>query len=116
MFKGLHEFRSFDGHAFFKDKVLEVVSTSKWIDNATNEVLGDKVEVVILEDHTDYKQTKSGKPITNKFEKFNVKVADAKNIISGNKVTILNPVCSVYGEFQNGLSVKADGFKVIKEA
>lgn len=113
--KLLHQFRQFDSQKFLKDKVLEVTQITNWVDYNTKEVLGDKVEVVILVDNTPYTPTKNGETVTNKFEKLNVKVPNADNIKAGDQVTLINPVGSVYGEYQNQLSLKADGLKINKD-
>ncbi|PKY90580.1 hypothetical protein CYJ57_01585 [Falseniella ignava] len=113
--KALNQFRHFDSQGFLKDKVLEVTQITNWVDYNTKEVLGDKVEVVILIDNTPYAPTRNGEIVTNKFEKLNVKVPNAENIKVGDQVTLINPVGSVYGEYQNQLSLKADGLKIIKE-
>lgn len=108
-FKKLGLFQRFDSNAFFRDKHLVQMAEAKtWKDYDTDEVKGVKVEVVILEDKTPY-PTKNGETVTNRFEKFTVKVR--KNAVStgvNDAVELVNPVCTVYGDFRNQLSVTCD--------
>lgn len=101
--KNLLEFLSFDAKKFFKDKQLVALSSKDWSDYKTKEKLGTKIEVVVFEDNTKYQ--KEG---TNRFEKFYIKTKKDIQIDSSSVVKLVNPVCSVYGEFRNCLSVICD--------
>ena len=106
--KRLSEFMACDAETFFKDKTLQALGGSPWLDFNTKEVLGTKIPVVIIADNTAYKQ-KEGEVISNAYEKFDVKVKKFNMQIPVNSiVTLVNPVCTVYGDFRNKLSVITD--------
>lgn len=107
--KGLDQF--FDSARFLAGKELKVTGISAWKDFATKQILGSKVDVVIVEDRTEYVPKASGEAFTNQYEKFSVKVAKGVNDLQvsvGMLVVLVNPVIKVYGEYHNMLSAKAD--------
>lgn len=114
MAKGLNQFRHFDTDGFFKDKLLEVLSIRDWIDFHSKEVLGKRIEVVVLVDNTKYDLTQSGYEITNKYEKFQIKISNLNDVKVGDQVEIINGQAKVYGDYQNQLSIEADSLNVIK--
>lgn len=111
--KGLAQFRLFDYERFIKDKQLIVTGVSPWTDFTTKAVLGTKVTVTISRDSTEY-QTKNGEQITNRFQSFNIKVPKDVNVPLNAIVSAVNPVASVYGDYSNQLSVKADDIQVVQ--
>lgn len=111
--RGLTQFRSFDYERFTKDKVLVVTGISPWTDFATQSPLGTKVEVAIFRDKTEYK-SKDGEAISNLYEKFFVKVPKAVSVPLNSVVVAVNPVATIYGDYQNQLSVKADDIQVVQ--
>ena len=50
---------------------------------------------------------------SNLFEKFTVKVFKDINVPVGATVELVNPVGTVYGEFRNQLSVRADDVRIV---
>lgn len=106
--KKLGLFSRFDTAAFLSGKVLIVTDIKDWIDFDTKKPLGRKVEVVIIEDKTVY-PTKDGQAVSNLFEKFTVKVPRSVVDVSiKDRVTLVNPVGTVYGDYRNLLSITAD--------
>lgn len=110
--KKLAQFVVFDHEAFFKDKMLQVIRTSEWLDFQTKAHMGSKVEALIAKDNTQYKQ-KEGENVSNAFEKLTLKIRKDVNPPTGAYVTLVNPVCTVYGDYRNQLSVTADDIRII---
>lgn len=103
----LSQFTYFDTEGFFQDKNLQVTGISVWKDNNTEQVLGSKVECVILSDKTRYK-LKDGESGTNIYEKISVKVPSSVNIPVGTYVAIPDDAeCTIWGQYRNQLSIKA---------
>ena len=68
---------------------------------------------LIVKDETQYRQ-KDGEHVTNKFESFIVKIPKTEvNDLVDRPVRIINPVATVYGQYRNELSVKADDVQAI---
>lgn len=107
-FKKLNDFVHFDFEKFWNGKVGKCTGCSTWSDFNTKEVLGTRVEITIVKDDTPYKQ-KDGEQVTNMFKTLVVKVPRTSvNVKVGDNVHIVNPVATVYGQYRNELSVKAD--------
>lgn len=107
--KGLNQFRRFDFPGFVDGKDLTVTSLKPWKEYETDKVLGTAVTVAITRDETGYKPGKDGALVSNLFEKFTVKVpSQSVSVKIGDVVTAINPVATVYGQYSNELSVKAD--------
>lgn len=114
--RNLNQFVRFDWGAFAAGKKFLYLGQSKWVDHNTQQLLGTRVEVVIASDKTEYKPAADGTPAQgNRFEKLTVKVPGAVNIPEESYVEIVNPVATVYGDFRNQLSVKADAVKQIPQ-
>lgn len=110
----LNQFMSFDTEAFFNAKKLQYVDQSNWVDHDSGTLLGTRVELVIIEDGTEYKPRADGTPArTNRFEKVTVKVPGAVSLPVDAVVELVNPVGTVWGDYRNQLSVKADGVREI---
>lgn len=110
MLKGLHLFEFWDADAFLTDKRLLVTRTSPWIDFSTKEELGTKIEVVIVEDNTDYGDLE----INNLFEKVTIKTKKKNiSIPIKSEIKISDAVGVLYGDYRNQLSLKADGIKLV---
>ena len=87
-----------------------------WQDYDTKALLGTKVETVITVDNTPYQPGADGTVQTNLFEKVTFKVAkNDVNVKVGDFVKPVNAVATIYGEFQNQLSVKADDVVVVEK-
>lgn len=111
--KGLGQFRHFDWDAFSSGKVFVVTGVSPWKEYQTDKPLGTRVEVVIYRDDTPYR-SKDGEKISNLFEKLNFKVAKDVSCPIGAKVVPVKVSATVYGDYQNQLSVKADDIQVVQ--
>lgn len=102
----------FDMEAFCKGKTFLTTGHRPWKDYETQQVRGEKVDVVILTDETEYK-TKPGEEVSNRFEKFTVKVPKAVDLPINVMVELVNAKASIYGEYRNQLSVVADDVRVV---
>lgn len=113
----LNQFTRFDAAAFLAGKKLQFVDKSNWVDRDTGALLGTRVDLVILEDKTAYKPKADGTPArTNRFEKLVVKVPGAVSLAEDAMVELVNPVGTVWGEYRNQLSLKADEVREIAPA
>ena len=74
---------------------------------------GEKVDVVILTDETEYK-AKPGEIVTNRFEKLTVKIPKTLDVPINVMVEMVNPKASIYGEYRNQLSVVADDIRIVQ--
>lgn len=97
----------FDNERFFGPKKFQVTGCSEWKDFDTKAHCGSKIEVVILEDGTDYGANKMGKVVTNQFEKLVVKVAKDIAYPLGTQVILVDPKASIYGQYLSSLSITA---------
>lgn len=94
-----------------------VTNIMPWQDYDTKALLGTKVETVITVDNTPYQPGADGTIQTNLFEKVTFKVAKSDvNVKVGDFVEPVNAVATIYGDFQNQLSVKADDVIIVKSA
>lgn len=111
--KALGQFTDFDCERFFTGKIMKYVGCSPWSDYNTKEHLGTRVEAVIVDDKTAYKQ-KDGEHISNLYERLVFKCRkDVGSIPGGASIVPLNPVGTVYGEYRNQLSITCDDIRVI---
>lgn len=109
--KKLRQFLKFDLRAFLAGKTLITNGTSPW-KNEKGEVVGTRVETVILVDNTDY-----GVPdVSNRYGKIIVKIPKIGfEVPDGVQVELVNGIGTVYGEYSQNLSVKADDVRVINQ-
>lgn len=113
----LGQFTRFDAAAFLAGKKLQFVDKSNWLDHDTGALLGTRVDLVIIEDGTAYKPKADGTPArSNRFEKLTVKVPGAVSLPEDAMVELVNPVGTVWGEYRNQLSLKADEVREIAPA
>ncbi len=112
--KGLNVFNRFDIAAFLAKKTLLCTGTTDWRDFASGKLLGTKVETVIIADDTDYRRP-DGKPVSNRFEKLVIKVPKTIEVPQDSIVRPVNPTASVYGDYRNQLSAKAEGIEVVPQ-
>lgn len=109
--KHLNQF--FYTEAFFKEKELTVTGKREYHDFNTKQHLGTIVEVVISKDNTPYRQ-KDGEHVTNLLEQLSLKVnKDIVDVPVGAQAIPVNPICSVYGDYHNKLSVVCEDVKFI---
>lgn len=111
--KHLNDFVIFDIDGFLKDKALMAVGIKEWTDYESKKHMGVKVEVVITQDNTPYRQ-KTGEQTTNRFEKLTIKVAKDVNVPLDTYIVPVNAKATVYGEYRNMLSITADDIKVLQ--
>lgn len=113
--KKLNMFLQFDWDGFARDKAFQVTDVKPLRDREHSEtILGTIVELVILKDDTDY-QTKPGEVISNLYEKLRVKIPRSSvDVQVGDSVELVNPVATVFGDYRNQLSVKADDVLVLE--
>lgn len=110
--KGLREYQKFDAKGFFEGKELRAIAVEAWnefADGQVGKLLGTKYKCVIATDNTVYKNQKtdnSGEQVVVKVEK------PAKEFKKFAQITLINPSATIYGQFQNELSVKADDIEV----
>ncbi|KAF5053702.1 hypothetical protein DSECCO2_395720 [anaerobic digester metagenome] len=110
--KHLKQFNMFDFERFSKGKVYVCVACQTWKDYTTDQVLGTVVEVAIVQDDTPYKQ-KDGEQATNLYEKLKFKVSKDISVPINTKVSPVNPICTIYGDYANQLSVKCEDIRVV---
>lgn len=109
--KKLRQFLKFDLRRFLEGKTLVAIAATAW-KGEKGEILGSRVETVILADNTDY-----GTPgITNQYEKLVVKIPKADFVVpNGAQVELVNGTATVYGDYSQNLSVKADDIRVVNQ-
>ena len=107
--KKLNIFNHFDYDEFAKEKKFICISQQEWKDFETKNLLGTKLELVIVQDKTDYGE----EGINNLYEKFYVKVPQVLNVPVNAEVKLKNVEATVYGEFRNQLSVIAEFVEVV---
>lgn len=112
--KALIAFLKFMLDDFLRDKELTVTGCGPWVDYDTHEEKGTKIEVAVTQDATVYPPGKDGRVVTNLFEKFAIKVPKTVSVPVGAVVTIVNGTATVYGDYRNQLSVRAEDVKVVQ--
>lgn len=111
--KKLSMFQYFDIDGFLAKKKLMIVGVQEWKDFETQNILGTKVEVVIVSDETDYGNA-DGNVVNNLYEKLSVKIpAKLTNVPMNTAVRLVNPEAVVYGEYRNALSITADNIEIV---
>lgn len=111
----LSQFLLFEMNRFQEGKKLMVLSCSPWVDYETKEKLGQKTEVVIIEDKTPYKPAKDGSVKSNLYEKMNVKTKKDISLPIGSIVELIGAKGEVYGDYRNQLSVTAEDIRVVSQ-
>lgn len=112
--KKLRNFLMFDYERFAKGKRLLSVSQQPWKDFKTSEVLGTKIETVIALDKTNY-GLKDGEVVSNLYEKLVFKIPKVIEIPMNVEIRPKNPVATVYGDYQNQLSITAEDIEVLSK-
>ena len=107
----MSQFNVFDFEAFSSGKVFSVVSIGEYKDFNTKEHLGSKVEVVILEDNTEYD---SADTRNNRFEKLVFKSSNDVNLKVDDIVKPVQPIAKCFGEFHNQLSITCKDVVLVK--
>lgn len=109
--KYLNQYMKFAADPFFTGKVLTVTGFREWLDHDTKAKLGWIVDTVITVDNTPYKY-KDGAVATNLYEKVPLKMEGKPSVSIGDSVMPVNPVCTIYGDYRNQLSVRCDNVVV----
>lgn len=110
----LRDFLVFDFEAFINGKTLMVTGCKTWKAYDSKEICGTVIETAIVKDNTQYKE-KDGEHISNRFEKLNIKVKKMDlNIPLDTIIRPINAVASVYGEYNNQLSVTAEDIQILQ--
>lgn len=113
--KGLRGFQKFDISGFLSGKQLLLMGMEDLKDRESGKVGGAKIKTVIWTDDTAYSKegiNNEGSELDVKIEGLNAETVDRNN---RGFVKLRNPRGTVYGDFQNQLSVKADGFDYVDE-
>ena len=103
--KKLKQFAPFNADLFF-DKI-DLQFTKVEPIRVNDKTVGFKYNLLICDDQHNYGEESS----LNIGEVIKVKIEDVNsntNFTFGQKVELINPRASIYGEYQNQLSVKAD--------
>lgn len=113
--KGLRDFVKFDAKGFLAGKQLLLMQESELKDFDSGKVIGAKLMVTIWTDDTQYKKDET----SNEGSELDVKILGltAEKVDRNNRgfIKLKNPSGVVFGDFQNQLSLKADGFDFVKE-
>lgn len=106
--KKLNQFRKFDIVEFLKAKDVRVVSQEPWQEKTPDgyQIIGTKLKCLILVDNTDYgapahKGLNDGEALVVKVPKTPIEFQKFA------RLELISPTATVYGEFQNQLSIKA---------
>ena len=103
--KKLRLFAPFDAKLFFSNIELQFTKVEPIREN--DKAVGFRYNLLICDDQHNYGEESS----LNIGEVIKVKIEDVNsntNFTFGQKVELINPRASIYGEYQNQLSVKAD--------
>lgn len=113
--KGLRDFVKFVAREFLAGKQLLLMQESEWKDFNSGKVIGAKLKATIWTDDTKYKKDET----SNEGSELDIKIPGlmAEEVNRNNRgfIRLKNPTGVVYGDYQNDLSLKADGFDYIKE-
>lgn len=111
--RNLNQFVAFDLDAFMAGKDLTVAACTPWSDYDTKAKLGTRIEVAITRDDTKYAPGKDGETRTNLYEKLTVKVEKDISLPVGSVVTIVGGKATIFGDYRNQLSIKAEDVKIV---
>ena len=113
--KGLRGFQKFDVRGFLNGKQLLLMGMEDLKDHQSGKVIGAKLKTVIWTDDTTYQKdgiNNEGAELEVKVKGLTAQVVDREN---RGFIKLRNPNATIYGDFQNLLSVKADGFDYVDE-
>lgn len=109
----LNEFNTFDWPRFAGEKVFVCTGQRPWTDRDNGSTLGTVVDAVIYRDDTTYKH-KDGDTRTNRFEKIAFKVSKTVTVPVDAQIKPVNAVATIWGDYRNNLSVKAEDIEVVQ--
>lgn len=119
--KKLREFMNFNYSDFFADKrfvLKDIRPYYSYVDGKPDVTsqLGVKYDCLISVDNTNYKD---GQTHANEFEQISFKVPGETATNKFPRRSKVEPIevtkCSVYGDFQNNLSIEVKGMRLLKE-
>lgn len=110
--KYLTQFLKFYWCGFADAKKFKVTGIRPWKNFETKEQIGWIVDVAIVEDNTAYK-FREGEIGSNLYAALSFKSKAKPSVQIGDLVEPVNPVCTVYGDYKNQLSVKCDDVHVV---
>ena len=115
--KGLRQFMTFDLSRFLEGKTLVATAINDLTDYDSGAIVGKKVECAIVRDDTAYTPGKDGAVVNNLYEKIviKVKLPHTVDVTIGTEVTPINATAVGYGDYQNKLSITADGLKITRQ-
>lgn len=111
---GLNEFNEFGWRRFADGKTFVCTGQRPWTDRDSGSVLGTIVDAVIYRDDTVYTKRKDGDTRTNRFEKIAFKVSKAVNVPVDAQIKPVNAVATIWGDYRNNLSVKAEDIEIVQ--
>lgn len=111
--KKLSIFTYFDFDGFMKGKQLMCTGIRPWTDHNTGDILGTRVETVIVKDRTNYGDQKNGEQISNLFEKIVFKVPKQIEVPVNVEVMPINVEAKVYGDYHDKISAIAEDIQVV---
>lgn len=109
--KKLNHFLHFAWEDFAKEKRFLCTGTKPWKDYATSSILGTQIDTVIIHDGTHYGDDSN---TNNLYEKITFKVPKELEIPVNTEVRPKGVVATVYGDYHNMLSAKAEDIVVVK--
>lgn len=110
--KYLTQFLKFHWNDFAEAKQFRVTAIRPWKNYETKEQIGWIVDVAIVVDNTEYK-FRDGEIGSNLYAALSFKTTAKPSVNLGDLVEPVNPVCTVYGDYKNQLSVKCDDVRVV---
>ncbi len=122
--KKLNLFNKFDYEAFAKGKVIYAIASEEkyeYVDGKVSDKFAHTVyKCAIVRDNTEYINPHTKEKFTdvsNEGEALNIKVnGRAKSFKPMSQFKLVNPRATIWGEFQNNLSVTADDIEFIQNS
>lgn len=109
--KYLNQFLKFAWNTFADGKRFLCIGTRKWLHHETKEVLGTKVDAVVMQDKTNY----GDKEGNNLYEKICFKVPYEIDVPMNVEIIPKGVEASVYGDFRNLLACTAEDIEIISK-
>lgn len=123
-FSALNQFAKFDASAFLKGKILTAKSCSPLFDfkdgQSTDDIIGTKITVGILDDRTEYRPYPDGTMPDNSCKCFDVKLAGKMDvdIPHRSRIELVNPSGVVYSaqgsQRRDRISISADDVRIVQ--
>ena len=123
-FSGINQFHVFDVSAFLKGKTLAVKACAPLQEykdgQPTGKVIGTKVTIGILDDHTEYRAYSDGSVPDNSFKCFDVKLIGKMgfSLPKRSRVNLVNPTGTIYAAQgstrRDRISISAEDIQVLQ--